>query len=50
MEHPQITVRTERGIELTPKQVEIQEDAEGAFAITITMDDSDLSGERTAGT
>lgn len=47
---PKIVVRDEQGKEMTPKEIRVQEDSNGSFLITITIDNRDLSGERTFGT
>lgn len=50
MEQPKITILTEQGEELTPKEIKIDQDAAGVFLITITIDSADLVGWRTVGT
>lgn len=50
MEGPNIRVVTERGEELTPKEIKVDVDAKGAFEITVTIDSADLSDEHTYST
>jgi hypothetical protein len=50
MEQPKVLLIDEAGKELVPKEIKIEEDSEGIFLITVTVDNADLVGWRTFGT